>query len=169
MSERKGFFGLRYPDLKPIYFDRFGVEFQISGGVWRGRDGKTLILMLPGEEVPLDNHQIVILTKDEWLDVLKYSDMPEYFEADDTGVVKAIHRKLTRVIAETVAWNVYRRAGFKCEYCGAEGPLTMDHYVPVELGGTDEESNLKAACRRCNKNKGNLSPEAWEARRGPRA
>ena len=171
MSQRKDFFGLRYPDLTPVYLDRFGVEFQIDGMLVSGKDKKSILLLLSDSDflktpisdgVLTNNMNIVQPTVDEWKDILKYSDDPQHFETDSTGVVKAIHRKCMRAIAQDVAWRVYRKAGFKCEYCQAERPLTIDHYVPVESGGTDEEFNLKAACRACNKRKANMSPEEWE-------
>jgi hypothetical protein len=38
--------------------------------------------------------------------------------------------------------------------------LTVDHVVPVALGGTDEPTNLVAACRDCNGGKTSSSPDA---------
>jgi len=36
-----------------------------------------------------------------------------------------------------------------CVYCGDEA-YTVDHVIPIELGGTDHPENLVAACLRCN-------------------
>jgi hypothetical protein len=36
-----------------------------------------------------------------------------------------------------------------CAYCGDEA-YTVDHVIPIELGGTDHPENLVAACLRCN-------------------
>jgi hypothetical protein len=36
-----------------------------------------------------------------------------------------------------------------CVYCGDEA-YTVDHVIPIELGGTDDPKNLVAACSRCN-------------------
>ena len=44
-----------------------------------------------------------------------------------------------------------------CMYCGqkfSDGELTRDHVVPISRGGTDEWTNVTAACRRCNIHKG---------------
>ena len=53
---------------------------------------------------------------------------------------------------------VWDAAGGVCHYCGeALHPLrdfTVDHVMPVARGGSDEPSNLVAACRRCNGRKG---------------
>lgn len=49
---------------------------------------------------------------------------------------------------------IYRRDGNACLRCGARQPLTVDHIVPVVLGGTSNEQNLQTLCRSCNSSKG---------------
>lgn len=161
MTQRKDFFGLRYPNHEPIYLDRLGVEFQIVGMLVSGKEGKNILIVLP-ETKNASLSALVKPSTDEWIQILKQTDDPEYFETDSSGAVKAIHRKCMRQIAYDIQWQIYRRAGFKCEYCGESRPLTIDHYNPVELGGTDELDNLKAACRPCNRRKGNMPPKEWE-------
>ena len=159
---RKDFFGLRYPNHEPIYLDRFGVEFQVTGMVVTGKENKSIIIMLPEQTGIYSGSTIIKPTIDEWIQILKQSDDPEYYETSPDGkIVKAIHRKNQRQIAYEVQWDVYRRAGFKCEYCHNERPLSIDHKTPVELGGTDEPSNLAAACRPCNRDKGNMPMTEW--------
>ena len=163
MSERKDFFGLRYPNHEPIYLDRFGIEFQVTGMIVTGKGGTTLHILMPGYGLnSTKDLQTVFPSIDEWIQLLKQTDDPEYFETDPSGAVKAIHRKNMRQIAYDIQWQVYRRAGFRCEYCESSRPLTIDHWFPVELGGTDEIDNLKAACRPCNRRKGNMHPREWE-------
>lgn len=43
----------------------------------------------------------------------------------------------------------------RCLYCGAAGPLTLDHVVPRSLGGSNGPSNFVTACARCNNRRGN--------------
>ena len=43
--------------------------------------------------------------------------------------------------------------GFRCAYCGADEPLTIDHVFPVALGGSSYISNIVPACETCNKQK----------------
>jgi 5-methylcytosine-specific restriction endonuclease McrA len=38
----------------------------------------------------------------------------------------------------------------KCVFCGTGLRLTVDHRVPVALGGTHSESNLQCLCKSCN-------------------
>ena len=58
----------------------------------------------------------------------------------------------------TRAWRKTRdailmRDGYECHYCGGTA-TTADHVVPRSKGGTNDESNLVAACQRCNSSKG---------------
>ena len=55
--------------------------------------------------------------------------------------------------------NIFKRDGFKCQYCGTEKELTLDHLVPKAKGGKTSWSNLVTACKSCNSKKGNYSPE----------
>lgn len=60
-------------------------------------------------------------------------------------------------IPALVRWRVLKRCGFNCSYCGwpAEAtPLVIDHIRPLSKGGSNDESNLTAACWRCNLGKG---------------
>ncbi len=54
-------------------------------------------------------------------------------------------------------FEVFRRDGFRCRYCGAtpvDRPLHVDHVIPVSDGGTDDDANLVTACAECNGGKG---------------
>lgn len=50
---------------------------------------------------------------------------------------------------------VLAAAGFCCHYC-SDHATTVDHKVPQRDGGSDEKSNLLAACKPCNMAKGTL-------------
>lgn len=59
-------------------------------------------------------------------------------------------------LSKRLRFEILRRDNHACRYCGASAPeakLTVDHVVPVTLGGTDEPSNLVAACADCNSGK----------------
>lgn len=43
--------------------------------------------------------------------------------------------------------------------------ITLDHIIPRAKGGTDEESNLTAACRLCNAARGDMDVSAFTAAR----
>lgn len=61
-------------------------------------------------------------------------------------------------ISDKVRWQVMRRDGFRCRYCGieakdADAPLVIDHWFPFSAGGSNDPSNLVTACNPCNAGK----------------
>lgn len=65
-------------------------------------------------------------------------------------------------VSRRLRFEVLRRDGHTCRYCGAKAPdvnLTVDHVVPSALGGSDEPSNLVTACAECNGGKSSISPD----------
>jgi 5-methylcytosine-specific restriction endonuclease McrA len=48
--------------------------------------------------------------------------------------------------------EVLQRDYFTCHYCGQEAN-TVDHLIPISKGGTDEATNMVAACIKCNSGK----------------
>lgn len=64
-------------------------------------------------------------------------------------------------VTKRTRYEVLRRDNHTCRYCGASAPdvkLTVDHVLPVSLGGSDHPANLVAACKDCNAGKGSTSP-----------
>jgi 5-methylcytosine-specific restriction endonuclease McrA len=58
--------------------------------------------------------------------------------------------------------NVFTRDGFRCQYCGQRfvmERLTYDHVLPRSSGGRTEWTNIVTACRTCNANKRNRTPD----------
>lgn len=58
--------------------------------------------------------------------------------------------------------TLFRRDDHRCLYCGTQhsrSELTRDHVMPVSRGGSDRWENVVAACKRCNWQKDNLTPE----------
>ena len=65
-------------------------------------------------------------------------------------------------VTATIKQQVFARANYRCEYCQTSHrlvvmPSTIEHVIPIALGGTDEPENLAAACYRCNEYKGSQS------------
>ena len=48
-----------------------------------------------------------------------------------------------------------------CVYCGKKVKLTMDHFIPVALGGKTELKNIVPACMSCNQRKSGRHPMEW--------
>jgi hypothetical protein len=66
-------------------------------------------------------------------------------------------------VSKRIRFEVLRRDGHACRYCGAMAPdakLHVDHVMPVALGGSDEPDNLVTACIDCNAGKASTSPDA---------
>jgi len=55
---------------------------------------------------------------------------------------------------ETTRKRVLERDGHVCQICLEAEATEVDHVVPRVLGGDDQDSNLIAACKRCNARKG---------------
>ncbi len=62
-------------------------------------------------------------------------------------------RKSSGYISGTIKYDVLKRARFRCELCGIsadEKALEVDHIIPRNKGGTDDQSNLQSLCYSCN-------------------
>lgn len=62
-------------------------------------------------------------------------------------------------LSKRLRFEVFKRDGFRCTYCGAtpaQSILHVDHVEPVSKGGTDEPCNLVTACADCNGGKSNV-------------
>jgi hypothetical protein len=56
--------------------------------------------------------------------------------------------------------EVYNRDAYTCQFCGVQlGQefLSIDHLIPIALGGIDEKTNYVTSCRTCNELKAALS------------
>ncbi len=62
-----------------------------------------------------------------------------------------------KALSKRIRFEVFKRDGFKCQYCGVCAPdvlLHIDHIKPVSEGGTNELLNLVTSCAECNLGKG---------------
>lgn len=56
-------------------------------------------------------------------------------------------------ISKRTRFEVFKRDGFTCQYCGAHPPqaiLHVDHITAVKHGGESDMDNLITACDHCN-------------------
>ncbi len=159
-----------------------GHSIQLAGALYA--DGENIYLMpLPGEltEDQLHNMNVTVIhagsltrlfvldmDREDWArfirqtDLLEVEIMAHQYVTGNRKLAKAIIRKSNRQIAQGVSWRVYRRDCYKCRYCSADDvPLTVDHLVLWENGGPSIEANLVAACRKCNKVRGNKPYHEW--------
>lgn len=52
----------------------------------------------------------------------------------------------------------------RCAYCGAAGPLQVDHKTPLARGGSNEVGNILPACGPCNQRKHTMTEAEFRAR-----
>lgn len=60
-------------------------------------------------------------------------------------------------LSKKARFEIFKRDGFRCMYCGAHPPsvvLHVDHIEAVANGGSSDDSNLITACEDCNLGKG---------------
>lgn len=67
-------------------------------------------------------------------------------------VPRAVQRRISRRA-------LFARDGWRCQYCGSTGRLTLDHVVPRSRGGDSVWENVVASCAPCNHRKGDRLPE----------
>ena len=62
-------------------------------------------------------------------------------------------KKIRSGITKKIRFEVFKRDGFKCQYCGSSAPdviLHVDHINPVSKGGDNDMMNLITSCDSCN-------------------
>jgi 5-methylcytosine-specific restriction endonuclease McrA len=89
--------------------------------------------------------------RDNWDRVLAYKRLRGSEDA---------HRRRARQVGSggsytTAEWLALCAAyGNRCLACGAAGPLTVDHIVPLASGGGNDIGNIQPLCGTCNCSKG---------------
>lgn len=88
------------------------------------------------------------------------------FDLDSMGCECRVKNKRKKYSKEERK-KVYDRAGGCCMLCGQKlllEDMTLDHIVPLSMGGEDGLGNLQAAHRECNEFKSNILPEDFLGR-----
>lgn len=69
-----------------------------------------------------------------------------------------------------ISKEIFARDNYTCCYCGEKGGiLEVDHIIPFSKGGTDNLENLITSCRKCNRQKKDMSVnefKLWRERYG---
>lgn len=66
------------------------------------------------------------------------------------------HKKMSTSSENTVRKTVFQRDRSICHYCHQAGAETIDHKIPIFLGGPTTVENCVCACAFCNHFKGNM-------------
>jgi hypothetical protein len=147
---------------RPVFWGDIGSNLRIEGLVVSGED-RQAILLLPGCEYDaVHNSHVIHVSTEDWSEFIRFSDDPQILTDLNR---KIFQRKLRYAISGEVQQKVWAADGFRCRYCGAkmgERLLTIDHFIPLELGGANDTTNYLTACKKCNKNKGNTHPKDWD-------
>ena len=108
---------------------------------------------------------ILHMDRADWETFIRQTDLMEtemIQRGADGSLTKVIIRKSQRQIDQNVSWQVFKRDGYACRYCGKNDvPLTVDHLVLWEEGGPTTVENLTSACKKCNRTRGNTSYDDW--------
>lgn len=67
---------------------------------------------------------------------------------------------MARSLPKKIRFEVFKRDGFVCQYCGKTPPavvLEVDHIIAVVAGGSNHIDNLTSACFDCNRGKGAIA------------
>ena len=151
---------------RPAFHGDVGSLLKIEGLVVGG-EGARAIFMLPRNGnsafawVP-QTTPMIELSMEQWTDWLKRSDDPEILV--NGSLEKAFHRKLRYEISGAVQQKIWAADGFRCVYCGrfmGDVQLTIDHWIPLEMGGVNDTNNYLSCCRKDNKQKGGMDPQEW--------
>ncbi len=79
--------------------------------------------------------------------------------------IRPTERKLR--LPEERRRELMRQYNYRCVYCGNRRiarNIEIDHIIPLERGGLDDESNLQVTCRRCNRSKGSQTDKEFRER-----
>lgn len=71
-------------------------------------------------------------------------------------------KKSRKIYSQDTRQLLYERAEERCELCGRKillKDMTIDHVVPLSMGGVDNVNNLACTCQPCNLFKGNILPD----------
>lgn len=106
---------------------------------------KDVVDYATGEPVPVETHQLAE-------NVTLVGSMPEATKRrKKTGLAAASRKRLLQRDPH-------------CHHCGCtltSKTATLDHRVPLALGGADNETNYVLWCKKCNEAKGHKTPEEF--------
>ena len=89
------------------------------------------------------------------------NDIAESSKTTDKKRTEGEKQTLRNEIKHRLRFQILERDGFTCKYCGRSPrkgddiELKVDHIIPVEKGGGNEENNLITSCGDCNEGKKN--------------
>lgn len=89
-------------------------------------------------------------------------DLYGFDGVDDADIKK--ERAKARELRKSRWWQ-QKTSSNTCYYCGKQvafKELTMDHLVPLAMGGRSSKDNLVPSCKSCNNKKKSMMPIEWQ-------
>lgn len=77
------------------------------------------------------------------------------------------NKKKRKIYSADERKMIYDKSNGRCELCGHSlvfKEMTLDHVIPISMGGEDGMENLQAACLACNQFKKNILPDEFMER-----
>ena len=84
-----------------------------------------------------------------------------YYPYDTEDNIRYSAKKKRRKYSDEERRIIYNKSGGRCELCGVRllfEEMTVDHIIPLSMGGEDSMDNLQTACYACNQFKRNILP-----------
>jgi 5-methylcytosine-specific restriction endonuclease McrA len=141
--------------------------------------GRVLLLNATYEPLQLvSERRAVVLVLGGRAEIVASDDEPEYFHSATTTVeipsIVRLHHVVklpsSRRTPPLTRKSLMLRDGYRCAYCLGHAD-TIDHVIPRSRGGKNEWTNVVAACRRHNMQKGDrlLEELGWRLHFQPHA
>jgi 5-methylcytosine-specific restriction endonuclease McrA len=94
--------------------------------------------------------------------VLLLKEKVKFISSRVVRLVSYVRIPYRKLLSVRPSKNLIKKIGnYTCAYCGSIHNLTVDHMIPLSRGGTHTFDNLVCACRKCNEEKGNRTPQEW--------
>lgn len=99
--------------------------------------------------------------------IKSYGKCRGYYPYDTEDTIKCKAKVKRKTYSKDERKIVYNRSNGRCELCGQWllfEDMTLDHIVPLSMGGEDSIENLQVTCYICNQIKSNILPDDFKDR-----
>lgn len=121
-----------------LVIDSILTEYDADSAVEVFEKGSSVLAVSKAQKTALNN--LIIRSNNYWENIRTYTFKRE---------------KSNRYIArKEVRDRIFSRDCYSCTNCGSKENLSIDHIVPIRLGGSDSDDNLQTLCVSCNSKKG---------------
>ena len=114
---------------------------------------------------------LLVVAQVIWISVrwtsLKVLDISLWLILSFTENQRAVRPTIRATFSKAERTAISRSQRYRCMYCGVRltsDNLQIDHMDPVSRGGSNDDDNLQALCRRCNIRKGNHTDDEFRER-----